>query len=224
MSQTNADKLLPKDTQFRQALGRSLVWLAERGLGYFPVRPEDYPYDEGYFAKYQRYAETERGRAITAFRVDLVRRHIGEETLVDVGIGCGSFIEARGGQTFGLDINPAGIRWLNRRRLLWDLSRSIDQTMPHASFWDVLEHFPQPEEALARVRGYVFLCVPLFRDVAHVLRSKHYRRDEHYWYWTRDGLVEWFAGQGFELVEQAFDEVWLGREDVGNFVFRRRLA
>ena len=39
------------------------------------------------------------------------------------------------------------------------------------------------------VERLVFLCLPLFTGPEHVLRSKHFRPEEHCWYWTRDGLL-----------------------------------
>lgn len=205
------------DRQTSAVLGHSLVWLPEHGIGYFPVPAENHPYNADYFAKYDGYAQTELGRRITAFRVDLVRRHIGDGTLIDVGIGNGSFIEARGGKTtWGIDVNPVAVEWLNQRHRRW----AVD-AIPSASFWDALEHFRSPEEILSRVRSHVFLSIPIFRDADHVRGSRHYRRNEHYWYFTRDGLVRWIAGCGFVLLEESVEETRLGREDIGTFVFAR---
>lgn len=208
---------LASDPVFEAWKESGLVWLPEKGMGFYPVDPADEPYDEDYFAKYERYAETERGRAITAARVGLVARHHAGE-LVDVGIGCGAFIKARGALTFGFDVNPAGLAWLSERALLRDPYRAPVEAV---SLWDVLEHLPFPAALLANVREWVFTCLPIFRDEQHLLGSKHFRKDEHRWYWTREGLLEWFGAHGFRCVESSDAESELGREDIGTFAFRR---
>lgn len=194
-----------------------LVWLPEKGMGFYPVDPEDEPYDEDYFRKYQEYAATPRGRAITSARVDLVAAHHAGE-LVDVGIGCGDFIQARGPETYGCDVNPVGVRWLHERGLYRD---PYHGSVEAVSLWDVLEHLPFPAALLANVRTWVFTCLPVFRDDRHLLASKHFRKDEHRWYWTREGLLEWFGAHGFRCVEESDSETQLGREDIRTFAFRR---
>jgi hypothetical protein len=197
-----------------------LTWWPELGVGYYPVAAGAAPYDADYFAKYVGYAATPLGRALTAARCDLVERyHRG--ALVDVGIGAGSFIAARRRRrqiTYGWDVNPVALAWLDERRLLVD---------PHVipfdamSLWDALEHVADFRRLLANVRQWLFVSLPIFSDDAHVLRSKHFRRDEHYWYFTRDGLVAVLGTFGFALVEESRLETELGREDIGTFVFRR---
>lgn len=195
----------------------SLIWLPERGMGFFPVPEPEAPYDAAYFAKYQGYADTAQGRAITQARIDLVARHYGDGPLLDVGIGSGHFVEHRP-NTSGYDVNPAGVRWLEDRGLFVDL---WDVTIDAASFWDSLEHIPEPGFSLEHVRRWVFLSVPIFEDVAHVLRSKHYRKDEHLYYWTDAGLVAWMDQQGFVLRERNTMEVDLGRDGIGSYAFER---
>lgn len=209
------------DPVFGRWASEGLVWLPERGMGYFPVSEQ--PYDQEYFAKYQGYATTDLGRAITRARVDLVNSYVGDETaqvrVVDVGIGCGDFVASRGGETYGFDINPAGIEWLvSRGRWLDPYSNEVYAV----TLWDVLEHIPDPGPLFENVLQYVFVSLPIFTDARHVLSSKHFRRDEHCWYWTRDGLIAWMAEHRFGCVEHNTTESLLGREDVHTFVFGRR--
>ena len=72
------------------------------------------------------------------------------------------------------------------------------------------------------VERLVFLCLPLFTGPEHVLRSKHFRPDEHYWYWTYEGLLWWMGEHGFTCIEHGTPESLLGREDIHTFVFNRR--
>ena len=149
-------------------------------------------------------------------RVSFVGQHY-RGTLVDVGIGSGAFIEARE-DTNGFDINPAGVAWL-KKKCLW--FNPYDCSFPAASMWDVLEHMSDPRPLLANVEEWLFLAVPLFDDAEHVLRSKHYRKDEHCWYYTRRGLLNLMKELGFKLSSESNMEVYAGREDIGAFAFKR---
>jgi len=157
-------------------------------------------------------------------RVEFVNRHF-SGALVDVGIGAGSFIELRNAErnrrpnTFGYDVNPMARDWLLERSLWID---PYTGRVPAISLWDVLEHIADFDALLARVAGWVFVSIPIFFSGEHVLSSKHFRKDEHIWYFTSEGLVRTFADRGFDLVETNRIESDLGREDIGSFAFRRR--
>lgn len=200
---------------FSTELKRGLVWLPELGIGRYPV-PQDRPYDESYFSRYRELADTALGRELTAARIRLVSRHY-HGTLVDVGIGAGQFVETRP-DTKGYDVNPAGVEWLQQRGQWADLYADRYQAL---SFWDSLEHIDRPDIAVGKAEKWVFVSVPIFENADHILRSKHYRRDEHIWYWTHDGLINWFKSQGFTLIEHNRAESDLGREGIGSYAFQR---
>ena len=151
-------------------------------------------------------------------RVGFVERHY-QGPLIDIGIGSGAFIEARGSRpTFGYDVNPAGIEWLKQRKLFTDPYAGPFEA---ASMWDVLEHMPDYPTLLVNVRSWLFLSLPVFRNALHVLASKHFRPKEHCWYFTPEGLVFAMRQCGFTLVQETMVETELGREDIGTFAFRR---
>lgn len=201
--------------RFSQEIKSGLVWLPELGMGRYPV-PKTRPYDEEYFSRYQELADTDLGRELTAARIRLVARHYTGPVL-DVGIGAGQFVTARP-ETKGFDVNPAGIEWLKERGAWANLYRD---RYPALTFWDSLEHIDRPDVAVARAEKWVFVSVPIFSGAEHVIRSRHFRRDEHIWYWTHDGLVAWFGEQGFELMESNGIETQLGREGIGSYAFAR---
>jgi len=201
---------------------RCLTWWLQHGIGYYPVEAGHAPYDQDYFDSFDRSAQTELGRALMQARFNFVERHY-RGTLIDVGIGSGAFVELRnqrGRSTYGYDVNPAGLAWLEQRMLLVD---------PHlvsfdaVTLWDVLEHIPDFQSLLANVREWVFLSLPIFRDAEHALRSKHFKPEEHYWFFSRDGLVFAMDLCGFALVSENTMETDLGREDIGTFAFRRKV-
>lgn len=203
-------------TSFSQELKTGLVWLPELGMGRFPVPKADRPYDESYFQRYQQMADTPMGKALTAARIQLVARHYSGPVL-DVGIGAGQFVEARP-DTKGYDVNPAGVEWLKERGQWADLYRD---RYPALTFWDSLEHIDRPEIAIGHAEKWVFVSVPIFNSAEHVLSSRHYRKDEHIWYWTHKGLIEWFSLHGFNCIEHNAVECVLGRDGIGSYAFCR---
>src|SRR5262245_66683282 len=160
----SAGPILSLAAQF--ARGR-LTWWPELGIGCYPVEAGLAPYDRDYFERFDQQARTELGRALMQARFNFVEQHY-RGTLIDVGIGSGAFVELRQNRrrpTYGYDVNPAGIEWLQQRMLLVD---------PHlvafdaATLWDVLEHIPDFRSLIANVREWLFLSLPIFRDVEHV--------------------------------------------------------
>jgi hypothetical protein len=209
--------IYPLDALFSR---RRLTWWPQIGIGWYPVEAGNEPYDQEYFDRFDRDAHTPLGRALMMARIDFVDQHY-RGPLVDVGIGSGAFIErylAEGRSIYGHDVNPAGIRWLEERKLRIDPYRV---QVPAMTLWDVLEHIPNYQLLLANVREWLFVSLPIFRDAEHVLRSKHFRPTEHCWYFTRDGLVYAMKQCGFELVSESTFETDLGREDIGTFAFQR---
>jgi len=190
-----------------------LVWY-DIGVGWYPVSAGIKPYDRAYFERYRRQAASDIGRALMQARVEFVARHY-DGFLCDVGIGSGAFIELRG-QTCGYDVCPTAIDWLKARHLWVDPYRVSFSAM---SLWDVLEHIPAFWLLLRNVEQWLFVSLPIFADAKHALRSKHFRPDEHCWYFTRDGLVQMMRCLGFHLVEENDSETKLGREDIGSFAF-----
>lgn len=209
------------DPVFNAHAEQDLVWLPSLGVGYLPVTEQ--PYDADYFAKYEGYALTPMGRAITAARVALVERHAQRRNLLDVGIGSGDFLDAIGGRDiarFGFDVNPVAVEWLRERGLFLD---PYDVSVDVLTFWDSLEHIPDVHRMIANARRWVFCSLPIVPgDGPPRADWKHYRTDEHCWYFTRRGLIRWMDAQGFDCVECNASEDLLGREDIETFAFRRR--
>ena len=185
-------------------------------MGHVPLHDES-TYDGRYFVQYVRMAETPMGRALTRARVDMVARHYAGP-LLDVGIGAGQFVLERGGPTFGYDVNPHAIEWLRERALYQDLYAESFRAL---SFWDALEHIPDPGAAVVRAGEWVFVSLPIFDGPEHCLSSRHYKPGEHLWYWTDNGIRRWFERQGFECVEHNRIETDLGRDGIGSYAFRR---
>ncbi|MGA4815970.1 hypothetical protein ACPA9J_15915 [Pseudomonas aeruginosa] len=63
--------------------------------------------------------------------------------------------------------------------------------------WDSLEHIPEPEKLLDHVGEWLFVSMPVYKDQADCLKSKHFKPGEHLHYWSVRGLIGWFAKMNF---------------------------
>jgi hypothetical protein len=196
-----------------QLQDKNLAWFEEVGIGFYNVTEQ--PYDAAYFEKYKAMAETPIGKALNKARVDLVNKFTDDEVL-DIGIGSGAFVKARP-KTYGYDINPAAKAWLANNKLLKNPIKPTNSL----TFWDSLEHIHDPKNLLESAKQYVFVSCPIYKDLKHLLGSKHFRKDEHCWYWTEKGVVNFMQHYGFKLVEKNWQETEIGREDIASFVFKR---
>lgn len=191
-----------------------MTWLPPIG-GFYEVNNEHY--DDDYF---QHYAELERlpiSKEITNARLDLVARHAAG-SLLDFGSGAGTFVRARGNDTVGFDINPKSVAWLRERNLYVDPWETKSRAV---TFWDSIEHVRDFGPLLENISEWVFISLPIFSDAEHVLRSKHFKPTEHYWYFTMEGLVMLMRDNGFHCAEINRIETELGREDILSLAFRR---
>lgn len=198
-----------------------LMLCPEHGVAYQADMTVEVPYDEAYFDKYIQYEGSEIAQALNAGRVALVNKWAGRSGgVVDVGIGSGEFIKSRGGWTWGHDVNPKAVAWLKERGL-WrkDLSAASAVT-----FWDVLEHVREPDGYFEQLccGALFFTCLPIFDDLTQIRKSKHYRPNEHFYYWTEAGFVHWMTAKGFDLLDRQDFETQAGREAILSFAFRKR--
>jgi hypothetical protein len=160
---------------------------------------------------------TPTGAQLTAGRIELVDA-FWHGHLVDVGIGGGRFCQERA-YTSGFDINPEAIKWLKAHRKWHDPYLSHCEAV---SFWDCFEHIHDPLPLLDNVKSHVFMSLPIFDGPEHVLRSKHFKINEHCWYFTPKGLERFMEQAGFWLVYHDRREEDAGREGIGSFVFTRK--
>lgn len=187
-----------------------------RGIAYQKDMTKTVVYDEAYFHKCASYDQDIADR-VNEGRVALVDKyHTGY--VLDIGVGSGDFISKRP-KTKGYDANPYANIWLKERNLYDD--RIMD--FKAVTLWDVLEHIDDPSAYFKHItrNAHVFVSLPIFSDLTQIRQSKHYRPNEHLYYFTRDGLVDWMAMYGFSLKEESDHEIKAGRESIGSFVFRR---
>lgn len=209
-------------------------WSDVAGFGFFNCdgynqEVGSYPYDDDYFNRYRDMAATSMAARLNGFRRELVSRYLPAYEkpfkLLDVGIGDGAFLREIAGlagvRSYGTDINPASVAWLVERAQLAGYGKKKEWDA--VTFWDSLEHFRDPRLPLQAAKHLAFVSIPIFQTSHHALASKHFRPEEHYWYFTREGFTRFVNQEGFEVVEVLTTETDLGREDIETFVLRRSL-
>jgi hypothetical protein len=190
------------------------------GVAYQRDMSKPVPYDEAYFDKYVGYEGQEIARKINAARVSLVNEFVGpSRRVLDVGIGSGEFIKSRP-QTYGYDVNKTAVAWLKAHGKYGTLDAFMAFT-----FWDVIEHVPEPDDYFRKMpdTAFFFTSLPIFSDLARIRESKHYRPNEHFYYWTERGFIEWMAAHRFRLLACRDAETIAGRESILSFAFQRAL-
>ena len=200
-----------------------LVYCYENEILYQKDTSISVPYEKDYFEKYVSYEDTEISIKLNEFRTAITKKYC--KSLLDIGIGSGEFIKKSSIKVFGYDINPIAIEWLNQRGLLLDpyTGKKLSMRIEGVSLWDALEHIPDPSDLLSRFSPgqYVFISIPIFSDLLKVRESKHYRPNEHYYYYTEAGLRKFMAEHRFKFIEMSDAEIQAGREGIYSFVFRR---
>lgn len=197
------------------------LMITRRGVAYQADMSSPVAYDEAYFDKCAGYEGKDIGDRINAGRLALVDRHAGADArLLDIGVGSGEFVRRRP-HTWGFDVNPKARAWLESAGRWADDLREFG----FFSFWDVLEHVPEPNRYFRRMGegAWLFCSLPVFEDLGRIRESRHYRPDEHFYYFTRQGFVDWMALYRFELAEASDHETLAGRDSIAAFAFRRTL-
>jgi hypothetical protein len=203
-----------------EQLNDHIMICPNHGVAYQKDMTQSVSYDVNYFNKYVGYEGKEIARKINHFRTSLTEAYVA--SILDMGIGSGEFIKSSHIKTYGFDINPVGVSWLKERGIYHDPYSEFLKA-EGVSLWDTLEHIPNPGQLLdiLPVNTYLFVSLPIFDDLWKLTESKHYKPNEHYWYWTTPGLVGYMSLKGFNNLECRDDEVAAGRENIGAFVFQK---
>lgn len=191
--------------------------ITSRGIAY-QSNMSSIDYGNEYFDKIKGYRGSEIASLIHHYRVEMVDYYSGGDPVLDVGIGAGEFIESRP-NTFGFDVNPKAVEWLKSENKY----REDFENFQNFTFWDVIEHIPEPEKYFERIHGFLFASIPVFKDLSKIRESKHYRPNEHLYYFTEKGFVEWMKLHGFRCIERNENETLAGRESIMSFAFLKDL-
>lgn len=195
-----------------------LSWCEKEEIIYQTDMTKSVDYTEDYFDKYVKYENTDISKKLNNGRTTITSEFC--ESILDIGVGSGEFIKNSKIKTFGFDINPKAIDWLKSNNIFIDPYQD-DLKVDGLSFWDSLEHIPNPNALLSKVlkNQYVFISIPIFKEFPQIKNSKHYRPNEHYYYFTSYGLIHYMKDSGFNLIKLDDFETKAGREEILTFVF-----
>lgn len=202
--------------------GKDLNYCYNHGIMYQSDMSKPVDYDAAYFDNYVHREDSEIARKLNLARTKLSEKYC--DCVVDVGVGSGEFIKKSNIKVFGYDINPVGVNWLNDKNLFVDIYNFVPDEIQGFTLWDTLEHIPNPQLFFNCVRSgdFLFVSLPIFNEIEKVRESKHYKPNEHLFYFERNGLINFLNDSGFDLIECNDDETRAGREDILSFVFIKR--
>jgi hypothetical protein len=134
-----------------------------------------------------------------------------------VGVGNADFVDKFG--CYGYDVNPEAIKYLKSTRAYIN-PYTESCRWQCITMWDVIEHIVDIE-SLLRKTDMVILSTPIYNNLEHCLDSKHFRPNEHFFYFTVSGIIHYMNHFGFDCKYYSTIESKLGRQDIGSFVFKR---
>ena len=178
-------------------------------------------YGQDYFSKYTSYEDTDISKRLNNFRTSITSKYC--NSVLDVGIGSGEFIKKYKNKAFGYDINPYAIKILKQKNIYVDPYLDNLEGIDGFTMWDVLEHIKNPDILLNKIpkTKIVIVSIPIFDNILKVKQSKHYRPNEHYYYCTSIGLINFFDQMKYTIIEVSDQESVCGRESITSFVFRK---
>lgn len=196
------------------------------GIAYQKDMSNSIEYDDKYFANYVNLEGKNIAIKLNNSRVKMVENY-NCSTILDIGIGSGEFMKTfqkQGRKAYGYDINPVAKKKLIQENSFLDpYDSQLNKSISGITLWDTLEHMKAPSELLKRIRTgmYVFISLPIFETLIDVKSSKHYKPNEHYYYYTSNGLIVFLESLGYKFLESNDAETKAGREGIKSFAFLR---
>ena len=218
--QNRSDNMDPIIQKYNSVPFSELSWCNDHGIMYQTDMSTSVDYAKDYYEKYISYEKTEIATKLNEGRTKITEKYC--NNLLDIGIGSGEFIKESKIPAYGFDINEIAVKWLKEIGLYVDPYNKMPD-VGGLTFWDSLEHIPNPNALLSLVKSkqYVFISIPIFDNLFNLKKSKHYRPNEHYYYFTANGIVKYMKDSGFSVVEIDDFEIKSGREDIMTFVFQK---
>lgn len=180
------------------------------------------------FLDYRKRFATPLGQAINAWRAWWVTSIVGEDaTLLDYGAGVGAFISVMAdkcGDLFWAEVNEFMRGDLAFHYLDFREYRPGEDKPDAVTFWDVFEHLSDPWAVLEETgANTAFVTIPYIDEFDEPKNSKHYKPNEHQWYWTRVGFMLDAKAHGWvaEIHSDNPEERTFRREKVASFLLTR---
>ncbi len=196
-----------------------LVINLTKHMAYQTDRTNPISYDSEYL---QKIKDKTNKKKISIIRKKLVDEHTPSGMILDMGCGDCSFIDTAY-RVYGYDIIPEIVKELKDKNIYRDPIELMPSDIVALTCWDSLEHMAEPKRFLSKITTQtLYVSIPIIRDIRRTRQWKHYRPDEHFWYFECTGFIQWMKEQGFSCIFVCDDEVEEGeREDIMTFVLRR---
>ena len=181
------------------------------------------PYEHDYFQNFVNLRNTKISKKLNKFRCDLTKKYTNDGNVLDIGIGSGEFIDKIKKNIFGFDINPHGIKWLKDKGNFLNPYYDDISKIDVITMWDALEHMVNPCYFLSKIKKnqFVIVTLPIYDNFIRLSLSKHFKKNEHIYYWTNESF-DWYMEQnGFKIVETSEQENKCGRQGVKTFVCKK---
>jgi hypothetical protein len=188
-----------------------------KGIAYQVDRTESVPYDNTYLDKIK--AKTKK-KEINKLRKEIVDEHAPSGMVLDIGCGDMSFINTIH-RAYGYDVIPEVVAELKEKSIYRNPIEQFPSDVTAVTMWDSLEHMPEPKILLSKIPCKLFVSIPIIKDIRRVRQSVHYRPNEHYWYFTNNGFINYMFNMDFQCIDHNEHETTAGREDISTYVFRR---
>jgi hypothetical protein len=228
-------------------VNNNLIYVPFLGLAFQKEKDINVPYDVEYFEKLKGYENTEIGRKLNDGRVKIVYESIFNHldtpfcTLLDFGCGACTFLtrmknsattikQLRNIRLFGYDINTYSRDELDNLQIIYfnpfyDTNRDELRFINIFTFFDTIEHLAEPWHIFDLIPdgAIVIVSIPIFKDISvdGIKSSKHYRPNEHFWYFTERGFKSFMAYHKLMCLGVYNYEIQAGREDIYTFVFKK---
>ena len=210
----------------------SLIINENNGIAFYNNRGDVIKYDDHYYNKLRGYEGKAIDKYITKGRCNLVKEYCNnyynKYHVLDIGCGTGRFIKEYFKQNnnlevYGYDVLDKTVEWLKKNDIYIDVYNDFLNNLYAFTFWDSLEHIPNPSILLKKfnVNSYVFVSIPIFKDITKVEKSKHFRPREHLYYFTDKGIKKYFEFYGYTFKDKRDFEIKAGRENIYTYVFKK---
>ena len=184
--------------------------------------PQEFEYSKEYWDKYIAYEKNEVSTPLNNFRKSITQKYA--YNIMDVGIGSGLFIKTVSARKkFGYDINRYAIQWLKAANIYHDPFKNDNSIINGWTFWDSIEHMENPSDIISVIphQAVLIFSLPIFDKIEKVQMSKHYRPNEHLYYFTTNGFIKFLEDSDCTVIEIRTDETKIGRENILTFVARK---
>jgi hypothetical protein len=197
-------------------------------------RSKSVEYGKEYHDKYEEYSKTDRGDAILKYRSSLIKnlsdyrfkvRAIKEFNILDFGCG---YAQLRNTLSYPIiyhayDINEYSAKSIsNKIDTVYIKENPEKYIYDCVCFFDSLEHIKEIAglPKFFKTRSFI-VSIPIFSDLDKIQESRHFRPDEHYWYFTDKGIRWFFESFGYYCISSGDEEIKAGREDIYTYVFKK---